>query len=300
MSTMVLHYVKLARPHQWIKNAAVFVGPLFALKLGDPEALRNTIIACVGFCLVSSSSYAINDAIDRHADALHPQKRSRPVATGAISAGAAWVFAALLCIAGVVLVRRCLPPTVSYILAGYFALILAYSAALKQRPILDVIILAVGFVLRAVAGAAAIDAAISPWLVVCTFTLCMFLGFGKRRCELAAFQSPEEAGSHRATLLRYTPELLNHLISVSAGIAIITFLLYTMDRAPAYMPPFHKEYLLYTLPLVAYGLFRYAMLIEFGHRAGPTEIILKDVPLLLTIGLWGAIVLGIVLKTATG
>ncbi len=297
---MVKHYVQLARPHQWVKNAAVFVGPLFALKLGDWGSLRSTLTVLVGFCLVSSASYAINDALDREADARHPHKRHRPVACGAISVGAAFVFAAVLLAGGMAVVWWRLPVSVSYIVLGYFTLILAYSVVLKQRPILDVLILAVGFVLRAVGGAQAVEAAVSPWLIVCTFTLCMFLGFGKRRCELAAFETPEEAGTHRVTLLRYTPELLNHLISVSAGIAIITFLLYTMDRSPEYHPPFHKEYLLYTLPLVAYGLFRYAMLIEMGNRAGPTEIIIRDVPLLVTIGLWGAVALAIVLKTSGG
>ena len=294
---MLEHYIQLARPHQWVKNTAVFVGPLFALKLGDVGALGDSIVAFLGFCLVSSGGYAINDVIDREADALHPHKRDRPVVSGAVSLRSAVVFGVLLCIAGVGLVRLRLPQLVTYIVAGYFVLVLAYSFALKRRPILDVIILAIGFVLRAVAGAAAVEATISPWLIVCTFTLCMFLGFGKRRCELATFDSREEAGTHRRTLLRYTPELLNHLISVSAGIAIITFLLYTMDANPKYQPPFHKEYLLYTLPLVAYGLFRYAMLIEFGNRVGPTEIILKDVPLLVTIGLWGIIALAIVLTT---
>lgn len=297
---MLKHYVQLARPHQWIKNLAVFAGPLFALKLGDLHSVWNAVIAFFGLCLISSAGYAINDVMDRAADARHPHKRHRPVASGVIAPHSAWVFAAVFCLGGMLLVWRWLPPMVGYIVATYLVLILAYSAALKRRPILDVIILAIGFVLRAVAGAEAVEAAVSPWLIVCTFTLCMFLGFGKRRCELATFESREEAGTHRLTLLRYTPELLNHLISVSAGIAIITFLLYTMDTSEKYQPPFQKEYLLYTLPLVAYGLFRYAMLIEFGDRAGPTEIIIKDVPLLLTIGLWGVVAVAIVFKTATG
>ncbi|MFH0983333.1 MAG: decaprenyl-phosphate phosphoribosyltransferase [Planctomycetota bacterium] len=297
---MLKPYVQLARPHQWVKNAAVFIGPLFALKLGDVHALRSALTAFIAFCLVSSAGYALNDIIDRKVDALHPHKRRRPLASGAVSVGSALAFAALLLAAGVGLVGWRLPPLAGAMVLAYFVLILAYSIALKRRPILDVIILAIGFVLRAVAGAEAVEVVVSPWLIVCTFTLCMFLGFGKRRCELAAFESPQEAATHRLTLLRYTPELLNHLISVSAGIAIITFLLYTMDRTPGYQPPFRKDYLLYTLPLVAYGLFRYAMLIEFGHRAGPTELIIQDVPLLLTIGLWGVIVVAIVLKTAGG
>jgi len=297
---LLKHYVQLARPHHWVKNVVVFAGPLFALKLGDVSSVWNTLTVFFGFCLASSAVYAINDTIDRKADARHPHKNHRPVASGAVSPGSASVFAALLCVAGVGLVGLRLPQAVVYIVTGYVVLMLAYSAYLKERLILDVIILAIGFVLRAVAGAVAVEATISPWLIVCTFTLCMFLGFGKRRCELASFESPEEAGTHRATLSRYTPELLNHLISISAGIAIITFLLYTMDRQPEYQPPFHKEYLLYTLPLVAYGLFRYTMLIESGSQAGPTEIILRDPPLLMTIALWGVVALAIVLRTAGG
>jgi len=131
-----------------------------------------------------------------------------------------------------------------------------------------------------------VEAYISPWLIVCTFTLCMFLGFGKRRCEIGAFNSLAEAGQHRATLARYTPELLAHLISVSAGITIMTFLLYTLDRDPVYAPPFNKHYLLYTIPLVAYGVFRYAMLTQTGEHHGPMSIFLRDRPLQATIILW--------------
>ena len=295
---MLKDYLQLARPHHWVKNFAVFAAPLFALKVAEPQPLVAALTVFAAFCLISSASYAINDAVDHRADALHPQKRNRPVARGAITPLGAFAFAAALVIGGALLVRWHLPISVAYILAGYFVMILAYSAALKERPILDVIILATGFVLRAAAGAEAVRVAISPWLLVCTFTLCMFLGFGKRRCELASFGNSAEAASHRATLLRYTPELLNHLISVSAGIAVVTFLLYTTDPSPEYHPPFRKEYLLYTLPLVAYGLFRYAMVIESGKRAGPTEIIFKDWPLLATILLWGLVVAAIIYRTA--
>lgn len=293
----MLDYLQLLRPHHWIKNLVVFAAPLFSLELIRPEGLRAAVLAFAAFCLISSASYALNDAADREADALHPTKRRRPVARGAISPIAAVVTALLLVIAGALLVRWRLPNAVAWLLGAYFVLILAYSTALKERPILDVIVLSIGFVLRAAAGAAAVRVDISPWLLVCTFTLCMFLGFGKRRCELASFQNAAEAGTHRATLLRYTPELLNHLISVSAGIAVVTFLLYTMDRSPEYHPPFDKEYLLYTLPLVAYGLFRYAMLIESGYRSGPTEIIFRDPALLITILLWGLMVAAIIYQT---
>lgn len=288
------HYIRLMRPHQWIKNLVVLAGPAFGLEFAD----FRVVVVLAAFCLMSSASYAINDIFDREADRTHPEKRERPIASGAVPVGAAWLFAGLLAVAAVCMTYTLLQPAVTLLVAGYFVLILAYSSSLKQRPILDVIIIAVGFVMRAVAGAQAVDAFVSPWLIACTFTLCMFLGFGKRRCELATLRSDADRVKHRATLLRYTPELLTHLISVSAGIAIVTFLLYTMDANPNIPhPPFHKEYLLYTLPLVAYGFFRYAMLIETGRFTGPMQIVLKDKALLLTGFLWAASAAGIILTT---
>jgi len=288
------HYIRLMRPHQWIKNLVVLAGPAFGLELGD----FRVIVVFAAFCLVSSASYAINDIFDRDADRTHPEKKHRPIASGAISVSGAWAFAGLLAVAAVCTTYTLLNQTVTMLVAGYFLLILAYSSFLKRRPILDVMIIAVGFVIRAVAGAAAVDAFVSPWLIACTFTLCMFLGFGKRRCELATLHSEEDRGKHRATLLRYTPELLSHLISVSAGIAIVTFLLYTMDANPNIPhPPFQKEYLLYTLPIVAYGFFRYTMQIETGRFSGPMQIILKDKALLLTGLIWAIAAVGIIFAT---
>lgn len=281
----ISQYVQLLRPQQWIKNVVVLAGPAFGLVFDDPRSL----IAFGAFCLAASASYAINDVFDRHADRAHPEKRDRPVASGAIRPPAAFAAAFVLALGAIGLSGWLLPPSVTMLVAGYFVLILAYSLFLKKRPILDVIVIAVGFVIRAVAGAEAVGVFVSPWLIVCTFTLCMFLGFGKRRCELATLHNRDEAGVHRATLLRYTPELLNHLTSVSAGIAMVTFLLYTMDVNPAIpQPPFEKHYLLYTLPLVAYGLFRYAMLIETGKFTGPMQIVLTDKGLILTALLWVA------------
>lgn len=284
-------YVRLMRPAEWIKNLVVLAGPAFALHLFDIEAL----VAFTAFCFAASAVYVINDIADREADKAHPTKRNRPIASGAVSVRSAGVLFGILVAVSVGLTWMSLPRLVTYIVVSYLLLILAYSFALKNRPILDVIIIATGFVLRAVAGAAAVQVLVSPWLIACTFTLCMFLGFGKRRCELATLTNREDAGAHRSTLLRYTPELLNHLTSVSAGIAIMTFLLYTMDKSSGIPhPPFAKEYLLYTLPLVAYALFRYAMLIETGRFTGPTQIVLQDKALILTALLWAAAAGGIV------
>jgi 4-hydroxybenzoate polyprenyltransferase len=277
-----------------VKNLAVFAGPVFALQLFETTSLWKAGVAFVAFCLVSGASYAVNDILDRKVDAMHPSKRDRPVARGAVSPVSAAVFAVLLLVGGVVLSGMLLPATATLLVGVHFVLILAYSIALKQRVILDVIIIAIGFVLRASAGAEAVAVVISPWLVICTFCVCMFMGFGKRRCELATFTNAEEAHGHRATLVRYTPELLNHLISVTGGIAVMTFILYTMDRHPEHQPPFDKEKLLFTLPLVVYGIFRFAMISETGKLHGPTDILLKDRPFLITVLLWAAIAVAIV------
>ncbi len=294
VSALLGDYVQLARPAHWVKNLAVFAGPAFALRLFDASSVWKAGVAFAAFCLVSSASYAVNDAVDREVDARHPAKRNRPVARGAIRPVWAVVFALVLLAIGMALSEVLLPRAATAMVGLHFLLILAYSITLKKRVILDVIVIAAGFVLRASAGAKAVEVVISPWLVICTFTVCMFMGFGKRRCELASFANVEEAHEHRPTLLRYTPDLLNHLISVTGGIAIMTFVLYTMDRHPLRQPPFEKENLLYTLPLVVYGIFRYVMLSETGKLPGPTEILLKDRPFLATVVLWAVITVAVI------
>lgn len=285
--------IALLRPHQWIKNIVVFAGPAAGMKLSDPHSLVNACVAFAAFCLAASAVYAINDTIDREADARHPTKCRRPIARGAITPGAAIMIAVALVTLAFSLPAVLLNQQVTIIIVIYFTMMLAYSLALKNRVILDVIILATGFVLRAIAGAEAVDVVASQWLIACVFTLCLFFGFGKRRCEITMIGNAESAGHHRVTLLRYTSDLLNHLITVSAAVAIMTFLLYTVEvsRVPSL---FHKEYLFYTLPIVVYGVFRYAMLTELGIHTGPTEIIIKDKMMVASIGLWLLIALGIV------
>ncbi len=288
-------YVELMRPAQWIKNVAVLAAPVFSLRILEADGLWKSGVMFAAFCLAASASYAINDTRDRKADAAHPQKRLRPLPRGALRPTNAIALAMVLAIGAFALSSWLLPRGATGLLVAYFVLILAYSAALKQRIILDVITIATGFVLRALAGAAAVGVPFSPWLIACTFTLCMFLGFGKRQCEVATFETKEKAREHRATLTRYTPELLRHLVTVSAGMAIMTFLLYTMDTSPP-LPPFPKQHLLYTLPLVCYGVFRYAMAIESGERTGPTDIFIKDRPFLACVAVWMVIAAAIILQ----
>jgi 4-hydroxybenzoate polyprenyltransferase len=288
-------YLQLMRPKEWIKNFVVFAGPVLGYKLLELPAAWQAGLCFLAFCLVASSSYAINDVMDREADAHHPKKRNRPVARGAISPAAGMTFGIALAITAIGLTAWLLPWQAMALVSIYFVLILAYSSGLKKRIILDVIIIATGFVLRAWAGAEAVGVETSPWLIACTLTICLFMGFGKRRCEVATFNDADQAREHRATLSRYTPELLNNLTSVSAGIAIVTFLLYTTDER--HVPPFPKEHLLYTLPLVVYGVFRFAMLVQSGAHPGPTEIFTKDRPFIGTILLWGAIAAAIVFES---
>ena len=278
-------FLELLRPAQWIKNVVVFAGPAAGLKLSSLDSGARAFLAFTAFCLAASAAYVINDVVDREADASHPSKRHRPIARGAIHPTVALVYAgALIVTAGLVSILA-LTQAVTAVVMLYFAMTLAYSLALKRQVILDVIVVALGFVLRAWAGSLAVGVPTSAWLVTCVFTLCLFMGFGKRRCEVAMFSNKEEARQHRGTLVRYTPDLLNHLITVSAGIAVITFLLYTMDTA-GHPAPFHKEHLFYTLPIVVYGIFRFAMLTELGRYSGPTEIVLTDHAMMRTIILW--------------
>jgi 4-hydroxybenzoate polyprenyltransferase len=263
----------------------VFAGLVFGWKLSDPTAIALAVLAFGCFCLVASASYVINDLVDREQDRLHPTKRNRPIASGAIEPGRAGVVCAALLLLAAIVATRLLPARFTVILATYFILILTYSFFLKRLVILDVITISIGFVLRAWGGAAAIDVDVSQWLIVCTFTLCLFLGFGKRRCEHAVIANGANAVQHRATLERYTTDLLNQLLSISAGLAVITFMLYTMEKSTP-PPPFPRWMLIYTVPLVIYGVFRYAMLIESGKITGPTDIIINDRPFLATGVMW--------------
>ncbi|MBN1511869.1 MAG: decaprenyl-phosphate phosphoribosyltransferase [Phycisphaerae bacterium] len=288
-------YLLLMRPQEWIKNLVVFAGPLLGYRLFQFPAAWEAAVCFAAFCLVASASYALNDVMDREADAHHPAKRRRPVARGAVSPAAAAGLAMVLVALGIGLTIWLLNPNVTALVSVYFLLILGYSSGLKRRIILDVIIIATGFVLRAWAGAEAVGVVTSEWLIACTFTICLFMGFGKRRCEIAVLGETEQAREHRATLARYTPELLNNLTSVSAAIAVVTFLLYTIE--PSYPPPpFPKKHLLYTLPLVVYGVFRFAMLAQSGRFTGPTAIFLKDRAFQAIILLWGIVAAGIVFE----
>lgn len=284
--TGMLNYLRVLRPADWIKNVFVFAALAFGDRVGEPQADKLATLAFIAFCLTASGGYILNDIVDRDRDRRHPTKRNRPIASGAIGIPAALGMGLLLLCGAAVLSTQTLPPAFCYVLATYFVLTVSYSLYLKKRMILDVLMIAVLFVLRALGGGYAINVPVSHWLLVCTFMLCMFLGFGKRRCEITMIANDNDIRHHRPNLIRYTPNLLTHLLSTSAGIAIMTFLLYTLDKTTTSPFGARKANLIYTLPLVVYGVFRYAMQSELGQVTGPTEMLLRDRALLATIVLW--------------
>ncbi len=280
----MMSYFRLLRPHQWVKNVFVFAGAVFGQKLGDPYIALLTVLGFFCISLVSSSVYVINDIRDREEDRLHPRKRLRPIASGAVPVGHAWVLAALCLIVGLGGAALLSTPF-ALVSLFYFVLQMGYNLGLKHAVLLDVILIAIGFVLRAVAGAVLVEVEISIWLVLCTFTICLFMGFSKRRAELTAFANGAgDAKSHRRTLASYTPDLLNQMTTVSAGIAILSFMLYVTDDAT--IDKFGTDYLAYTLPLVVYAVFRFALLVERGQVDGPTDVMLRDRPFQAALIAW--------------
>jgi 4-hydroxybenzoate polyprenyltransferase len=288
-------YLRLLRPAQWIKNLFLLAGLVFGRELLHWGRVVDVALGFGCFCLVSSALYVLNDIRDRAEDRLHPVKRNRPIAAGLVPVSSALGMAALLLLIGLggaYLLDRGFFLTA----CAYLVLQLLYTFWLKHVTVLDVIAIGMGFVLRAVAGAVVVHVAISPWLVLCTFTLCLFMGFSKRRCELNALaERPSgDARRHRKTLAEYTPDLLNHMTTLTAGIAVVSFMLYATDKRT--LEVFGTNYLVYTLPLVVYCIFRFALLVEHGRVDGPTAVVLRDRPFQLAIALWGAAVLLIVYR----
>lgn len=292
-----MSYLRLLRPGQWTKNLFLLAGMIFGHKLIIDGAIQWRTIAVVAlgmacFSLISSAVYILNDIRDQNEDRLHPRKRNRPIASGEVSVASALGLAALCLVVGMG-GSAALDFGFMLVAATYLALQALYMLALKHMVVLDVITLGLSFVLRAVAGAVLVHVEISPWLVLCTFTLCLFMGFSKRRCELGALNANGgDAKLHRKTLAEYTPDLLNHMTTLTAGVAVVSFLLYAVDDRT--VREFGTNYLLYTLPLVVYAIFRFALLVEHGRVDGPTDVLLRDRPFQAAIVLWSIAALVIV------
>jgi 4-hydroxybenzoate polyprenyltransferase len=265
-----MHYWQLLRPQQWIKNAFVWAGFLFAHAWHDLALVHQVVLAFVAFCLLASAVYIGNDWLDRDADRAHPTKRDRPIASGRIGGGAAGSLAVVLALAGLAL-GALVGAALFAVLVAYLALNLVYSLLLKRIVIVDVFALSLGFLLRILAGTVGVGIAPSPWLLMCGLMLTLLLGFGKRRAEAAVAGAP--AG--RAVLAEYSPALLDRLIVVSVSGTLITYSLYTIS--PQTIALHGSADLVYTVPIVTYALFRYLYLLGDGRAAeDPSGLFISD------------------------
>lgn len=278
------------RPRQWSKNLVLFAGLIFARHLFELNALLRTWAAFLLFCLLSSTIYIINDMKDVQQDRAHPLKSKRPIAAGELSLHAAAAAAAIM--AGLsLLCAFWLDFEFGAIALLYFLLLFAYSFILKHIVILDVLTVAIGFVLRAVAGAVVIHVEFSSWLLLCTILLALFLGLSKRRHELVLLGN--NAQSHRKILEEYSPHLLDQMIGVVTASTLMAYALYTM--APETRVKFGTSYMIFTIPFVIYGIFRYLYLIHQKELGGdPTTILVTDKPILINVVLWVLVSIGLI------
>ena len=286
---MVVAVLTSIRPRQWVKNLFVFAGVIFSHRLFSVDAGR-ALAAFAIFCALSGVIYLLNDVADRERDRAHPKKRFRPVASGALSVRAAIASASvigILAFAG----AAALGPAFLLTAAVYVGLLVAYSVALKHIVIVDVLTVASGFVLRAVAGAVAVDVDISGWLLICTILIALFLALGKRRHEYLTLDA--EAARHRPILAEYSAALLDQMIAVVTASTVTAYALYTMS--PETVAKFDTRLLPATLPFVLYGIFRYLYLLYRRQLGGnPSELFLNDRALIVNTVLWIVAVVAII------
>ena len=281
-----MKFLQIMRPLHWTKNVFVFAALIFGQKLVIPLAVGRAVGGFFCFCLAASAIYIFNDIIDRQTDRLNPEKNQRPIAAGSVNVGSA-ALVSIICAVVAILAGFLLAHNFALIILAYIVLMILYSLSLKKVMILDCIIISIGFCLRAIAGVVVLqqvyeEVFISPWLIICTFAVCLFLAFGKRRSEIA--QLGEKGESFRETLAGYTPELLAHMIDVTSGLAVICFLLYAMDDRTYRL--FGTNNLVFTTPLVLYCIFRFSVLIQKGEFSDPVQLILHDWPFQIGFVLW--------------
>jgi 4-hydroxybenzoate polyprenyltransferase len=292
---VALSLLKSLRPTQWTKNAIVFAGLLFGQRGSapaflDPHAIGQALAAFFIFCGLSGVVYLVNDVADRDADRLHPLKRHRPIASGDVTPGLAIAVAIVLAAAalgGAWMLR----PAFALVALAYVTLLALYSGPLKHVVILDVLTIAIGFVLRAAAGAVAVDVPISHWLLIVTILGALFLALSKRRHELVLLA--DGATSHRPILEEYSPYLLDQMIAVVTASTLVSYAIYTIS--PETVQKFHTDYLWATLVFPLYGIFRYLYLVHQKEGGGsPSDMLLNDRPLLACVALWAATVVVII------
>lgn len=284
-NVMLLLFQQL-RPKQWTKNLLVFAALIFSFQVANVDLLLRSVVGFFLFCLVSGCVYILNDFVDREADRQHPEKRYRPMASGALNPYLALTFGALLLVASIAL-GLYLEPLFGALLFVYFVVNVAYSFRLKHVVIIDVMIIASGFVFRAIGGALVIGVPFTPWFLLCTMLLALFLAISKRRHELLLLQNNK--GTHRKVLESYSPELLNQLNSIVITATIMSYALFTFTSG-------RTIHLMWTIPLVIYGIFRYLYLIFMEEKGGkPERDLFQDKHILVTVLLYGLAVV-VILK----
>ncbi len=281
---MLRALLKTMRPRQWTKNAFLFAALVFDGKLFHLPDFLRTLAGFGLFCLISSTVYIFNDLLDVQADRLHPVKKNRPIASGRLPVSLAILAGVVFLLASLVL-SYLLTWKFTLVILAYFVMMMAYSKWLKHIPIVDVCIIAAGFVLRVHAGTLLIVIErFSPWLYIVMTLLALYLGFGKRRAELALLA--DDASSHRKVLDGYSIPLLDQYIVIVSATTIVAYSLYTFFRPGAPLD------LMFTIPFVVYAIFRYLYIIQIKHAGGePEEILLSDRPLQISIILWGLTIL---------
>lgn len=277
-------FLRLSRPKQWTKNGFVLAGLIFAGEALVASSVLSAFLAFLAFCALSSSVYAVNDVLDVDEDRKHPRKRSRPIASGEVSPRSGVLFALVLAGGGLAL---CFGINVAVGLAGlaYLGLQAVYTTLLKHVAILDVMSISAGFVFRAMAGVAAVASPISPWLIVCTGLLTLFLGFSKRRHELASLG--DGATGHRRNLSDYSVPLLDEMMNIMLSATIIAYSIYTFFGA-------ENDYMMATIPFVIYGVLRYMLLVHRDGGDNPDTLLLRDRPLQITLFLWLVVAMSVI------
>ncbi len=289
---MLSALLRSLRPRQWAKNVFVLAPVAFARELTSEVAVGRALIAFAAFCLLASAIYLFNDIRDRAEDRNHPRKQLRPIASGELPVAVAAASAALLA-AGAAALGALLNPAFLATLAAYLAANLAYSLGLKRVVILDVMLLSFGFVLRVLAGGFAVRVEVSAWLILCTSFLALFLAFSKRRHELILLG--DDAAEQRGVLSQYSPEFLDQMINVVTASTVVGYAVYAVS--PETAEKFHTRDLIWTMPFVLFGIFRYLYLIYQRHsERNPTEAILGDLPFLVNMVLWVSGVLWLVYR----
>ncbi|MGD1102917.1 MAG: decaprenyl-phosphate phosphoribosyltransferase [Terriglobia bacterium] len=282
--------VETLRPQQWVKNGFIFAALIFSQSLTRWDRCRQVLLATLVFCLVSSAAYVLNDILDASEDRHHPTKKLRPIASGRLSATTAGIVGAILGGGGLIAAWR-LNTGFFGIVVAYLALNILYSTFLKHVVLLDVFIVAAGFLFRVIAGGLVIRVAISPWLIVCTTLLALFIALSKRRHELVLLG--DRASDHRAILADYSPYFLDQLISIVTASTVVSYALYTLS--PDVQNKFPGKRLEITIPFVLFGIFRYLHLIHHGEQGGnPTRSLFTDPVLLLVVLFWAAFVILII------